>query len=97
MALELLGVEIGTERTILVLEKVGKGPLTLSPKAKGQRSIVMSISPDGVSKRVSGRENPEEAQSVHGALTVFQASCYSLIILLDPHPYDVDILFPFCT
>lgn len=85
-----------TERPILVLESVRKGPLNLSPKARGQRSVVMTISPDGASKGVLGRANPEETQSIYGTLIVCQVSCYGLITLLDPHPYDIDILFPFC-
>lgn len=81
---------MGTESPILVLERVQKRILSPSPKGRGQKSMVMVMSPDRVSKRVLGTENPEEAQSIYGAPPVCQAFCYSLM-LLDPHPYGIDV------
>lgn len=57
--------------------------------------MVITVSPDGVSKSVLEKANPKEAQNIYGALGVCQASCCSLIILLDPHLYDVDICYSY--
>lgn len=55
----------------------------------------MTVSPHGISKRVLEKANPKEAQDIYGAFSVCQASCCSLIILLDPHSYDVDMCYSY--
>ena len=82
---------MGTERLMLVLQIARKGPLSFPPRAGGQMTTVMTISPGGVSKRISGRANPKEAQSICGIHTICHTFCHTLIILLAPHPYDVDL------
>lgn len=136
------GMRMETERPALVLQRVRKRHLSLSPKADRQRSMVMTVSPDGVSKRGSGEKNCEEAQKstycalgppllqiiaplhlqmkphLHSylhfqiqhhhhnltqlqpnlehsrELTVCQATCHILVILLDPYDTDVIIIIP---
>ena len=59
-----------------------------------QRIKVVTVSSGGVNKRITNRANPEEAQNVCGIHPVCPASCHTLIIFLNPHPYDIGLIVP---